>query len=141
MRAPIATKLAELRQAIERIEATPRKGFTPAQRKAVFEAYDGHCAGCDEPLKKGWEVDHIKELRDGGAHELSNWQALCGRDQNGCHQGKTSAFARSRAKSARIVKRETEGAPVSRLKSRNEWPKARKLQSRGFRRFIPTRTA
>lgn len=137
MRAPIAEKLAELRAKVGRIPAfkTPRKGFTPAQRRAVFEAHDGLCAGCDESLMPGWEVDHIKELADGGAHEPSNWQPLCGREQNGCHQGKTSAFNRAKAKPNRIAKREAEGPKPSRFKP------GRKLQSRGFeksRRFAPT---
>lgn len=118
MRAPIAEKLAELRKIIERIEATPRKGFTAKQRAAVFKAYDGLCAGCDEPLKPGWQIDHIKELCDGGAHEPSNWQPLCGPEQNGCHQGKTSKHRTSKAKADRIVKREEHGKKPSRIQGR-----------------------
>jgi len=118
MRAPIAEKLAELRKAIERIETTPRKGFTAKQRREVYEAYDGRCAGCDEPLMPGWEIDHIKEIADGGAHEPRNWQAPCGREQHGCHQGKTSRYRTTSAKANRIHKRETEGPSESRLPSR-----------------------
>jgi len=131
MRAPIAEKLAELRKEIQRIQATPRKGFTPKQREAVFRAYDGLCAGCDEPLKAGWQIDHIKELADGGAHEPANWQPLCGQNQNGCHVGKTSSFRTRKAKAERIVKREERGQEPSRLRSRPfqqrtqpyRWPK------------------
>lgn len=128
MRAPVAEKLAELRAKIGRIPPfkTPRKGFSAKQRQAVFDAYDGVCAGCDEPLLPGWEVDHIKELADGGAHEPSNWQPLCGRNQNGCHQGKTSAFNRGKAKPNRIAKREAEGPKAY------SFTPGRKLQGRGF---------
>lgn len=132
MRAPVAEKLAELRAKIGRIPAfkTPAKKFTPAQRRAVFDAYDGLCAGCDEPLMRGWEVDHIKERADGGTHDPSNLQPLCGPEQNGCHQGKTSAFNRAKAKPNRLAKRELEGPKASKFKP------GRKLQSPGFRTDI-----
>ncbi|MET3527253.1 HNH endonuclease signature motif containing protein [Phenylobacterium koreense] len=132
MRAPIAQKLAELREKIGRIPAhkTPVKKFTKAERKAVFDAYDGLCAGCDEPLLKGWEVDHIKERADGGTHDPSNLQPLCGPEQNGCHQGKTSAFNRGKAKPNRIAKRELNGPKPSTFRP------GRKLQSPGFRTDI-----
>lgn len=133
MREPIASKLAELRKAIQQIEATPRRSFTKKQRQAVFDAYDGRCAGCDEHLKPGWQVDHIKEIADGGAHEPSNWQPLCSQEQNGCHVGKTAAFLTRKAKATRIRKRETEGPKPAKLKSNGAWPKSsRPIQSRGF---------
>lgn len=76
MRAPVAEKLAELRKAIQRIEATPRKGFTKAQRATVSEMFNGCCAGCEEALEPGFHIDHVKELADGGDHALHNWQPL-----------------------------------------------------------------
>jgi 5-methylcytosine-specific restriction endonuclease McrA len=135
VKAPIATKLAELRQAIVEIET--RKSFTPAQRRAVFEAQSGQCSDCEEPLTGRWEIDHVISRAIGGRHEPSNWLGKC----TSCHAAKTKADRKAQAKANRIIKRETEGAPVSSLKSRNEWPQGRKIQSRGFRRFIPTRTA
>lgn len=132
MRAPLAEKLAELREKVGRIPAfkTPRKSFTPKQRRMVFDAYDGLCAGCDEPLMRGWEVDHIKELADGGAHEPANWAPMCSREQNGCHQRKTSAFVSAKAKPDRIAKREARGPKPSKFKP------GRKLRSAGFRTDI-----
>lgn len=133
MKAPIAEKLAELRKAIARIEATPRKSFTKKQRQAVWEKYDGHCAGCDDELQPGWHIDHIEELADGGAHEFANWRALC----PPCHRDKSARMVSSRAKPNRIRKREEEGAKPATLKSRSEWPKGRKLQSRPFAQRRP----
>ncbi len=135
MRAPVAEKLAELRAKIGRIPPfkTPRKGFTPKQRAEVKAAYDGRCAGCDEPLKAGWEIDHIKELCDEGAHEPANWQPLCGREQNGCHQGKTSKHRTTSAKADRCRKRDEElPEPGSIPAHVNPWPPGRKMQSRPF---------
>lgn len=131
-RTPIAEKLAELRAACDRImvEKTPRKGFTKAQRKAVWEAQEGRCGGCEADLLPGFHIDHVRPLADGGAHEPGNWLGMC----PPCHQRKTSGEATKRAKTERIRKREREGQKPSRLKSRNEWPKGRPLQSRGFPR-------
>lgn len=128
MRTPIAEKLAELRRATDRIieDLAPRKGFTPAQRKAVALKTDGHCAGCDEPLMPGWQIDHRLPLALGGAHELSNFQPLCGPSQNGCHVGKTRHDIRRIAAARRIRKREEQGPKPSKLRS------AGKLEGRGF---------
>jgi hypothetical protein len=41
-----------------------------------------------------WDADHIKEIADGGKHELSNMQTLC----IACHKQKTARFMKSRAK-------------------------------------------
>lgn len=127
-------QLNELRAAIGRIPPfkTPRKGFTPKQRQAVSDAYEGRCAGCDERLQAGWQVDHIKEIAEGGAHEPRNWQPLCGQNQNGCHAGKTAAYLTRKAKADRNWQRETEGPPEPQIHSRNEWPQGRTLQSRPF---------
>lgn len=128
MRTPIAEKLAELRKATDRIiaEKAPRKSFTPKQRQGVFTAYDGLCAGCDEPLKGKWQVDHILPLDLEGSHDPSNWQPLCGQDMNGCHVAKTREDIRRIAAARRIRKREAEGAKPSSIQS------AREIQSRGF---------
>lgn len=135
MRAPVAEKLAELRKKIGRIPAfkTPPKKFTPAQRRAVSEAYDGLCAGCDEALKGKWQVDHRVPLELNGAHDPSNWQPLCGQDMNGCHVAKTRDDIKRIAAARRIRKREAEGAKASTIQS------AREIQSRGFDR-TKTRT-
>ncbi len=104
MRAPVAEKLAELRKACDRIIQTPakRKGFTKAQRQAVWEKYDGRCAGCDDPLQPGWQIDHILALTLNGAHEIDNWRAICG----SCHAPKSKAETKAAAKIARLQDRE-----------------------------------
>lgn len=129
-RTPIAEKLAEVRAACDRImvEKTPRKGFTKAQRKAVWDAQKGECGGCEAELLSGFPIDHIIPLADGGAHDLGNWMGLC----VPCHKRKTAKEATARASTNRIRKREKEGQKPSRLKSRNKWPKGRPLKSRGF---------
>ena len=44
------------------------------------------CAACGVLLHpKGFDIDHIMELRDGGKDEMANLQALCGT----CHAKKT----------------------------------------------------
>jgi 5-methylcytosine-specific restriction protein A len=47
-----------------------------------------------KPRKSLWELDHIVPLIDGGGHELENLQTLC----VPCHERKTAAEARARAK-------------------------------------------
>lgn len=132
-------QLNELRAKIGRIPPfkTKRQSFTKKQRQAVSDAYDGRCAGCDEILQPGWQVDHIKEIADGGAHEPRNWQPLCGQNQNGCHVGKTAAYLTRKASADRCWKRETEGPKAATLKSRSAWPKGRRLQSRNDFRTRP----
>lgn len=128
-----------LRERIGQIQpfATKRQSFTKKQRQAVFEAYEGRCAGCDEPLKAGWQIDHIKEIADGGEHAPRNWQPLCAQSQNGCHVGKTAAYLTRKAKADRIRKREVEGPKPAQIQSRTAWPTGRKLQSRGFSKRSP----
>lgn len=126
MRAPVAEKLAELRRAIVEIEA--RKSFTPAQRKAVYEAQHGRCAGCEEPLGKRFEIDHVISLGIGGKHELGNWLGKC----KACHAAKTAIDRKVQAKANRIIRRETEGPKPSRLKSRPFPEDRRPKGSRGF---------
>ncbi|CAN7304835.1 HNH endonuclease [Phenylobacterium sp. LjRoot164] len=120
MKTALALKIANIARPF--VEATQRKGFTKAQRRGVWTAYDGCCAGCDEPLVPGWAIDHRIPLELGGLHEPSNWQALC----TDCHKGKTREDIRQIAKARRIRKRASEGAAPSRLRS------GRALQSAGF---------
>lgn len=126
MRAPIATKLAELRAQIVEIEA--RKSFTPKQRRLVFEAQNGCCAGCEAPLGKRFEIDHVISLGIGGKHEPRNWLGKC----HDCHAKKTATDRKAQAKANRIIRRETEGQPASRIQSRTSWPNGQKIQSRPF---------
>lgn len=127
MRAPVAEKLAELREKIGRIPPgkTPRKGFTEKQRREVAAAFDGLCARCATQLQQGFHIDHIVELDDEGAHEPANWQPLC----PPCHRKKTSAWRTRSAKADRCRKRDEElPEPGSIPAHVNPWPPGRKLQ-------------
>jgi 5-methylcytosine-specific restriction endonuclease McrA len=102
----------------EKIEATPRKAFTPKQRAEAFLRAAGRCEKCLTKLHGCWELDHIVSLWMGGGHEPSNWQCLC----VDCHRReKTPADAKARAKVKRL---ERKADPVTRKPSR--------MQSRGF---------
>jgi len=106
--------LQALREKVGQIRPfkTPRKGFTEAQRRGVYTAYDGRCAGCDDALEPGWHIDHIKRLADGGEHAPRNWMALC----VPCHRDKTAREATASAHADRIYRRETEGPKPATLK-------------------------
>jgi 5-methylcytosine-specific restriction protein A len=103
--------LQALREKIGQIRPfkTPRKGFTEAQRRGVFAAYDGCCAGCDEALQPGWHIDHIKPLRAGGEHAPRNWMALC----PDCHRDKSAAESTGYARADRLHDREVNGRKPS----------------------------
>ena len=126
-RAPIAEKLANLRAEIVEIQA--RKSFTPAQRKAVYEAQDGHCIACEEALSGGFHIDHVISLGIGGKHEPSNWVGIC----IPCHKAKTRLDRAAQASAKRIISRETNGAKPSKFKSRPLPKGSRPMQSRGWK--------
>jgi len=101
----------------------------PARVKVrVFDLADGRCAACGLAIvgKLRPAYDHIVALINGGAHRENNLQLLC----VPCHAVKTrtdvaekSTIARKRAKHLGIT-----------------GPK-RKIQSAGFKRAAPQRTA
>jgi hypothetical protein len=72
------------------------RNVTESQKKRVAGRQRFKCAASVPeytcPLKgepfdeSGYEIDHIKELRDGGTNDLANLQALC----VSCHRVKTS---------------------------------------------------
>ena len=108
--------LAKLREAIGQIRPakTPRKGFTPAQRRQVAEAFDGACSACETALSGAWHIDHVIPLALGGRHDPGNWVPVC----IDCHKAKTRGDVKAIAKAERIIRRETEGPKPSRLRSR-----------------------
>jgi hypothetical protein len=73
-----------------------KRSVTESQKKRVAGRQRYTCAASvseykcpmnGEPFdESGFEIDHIKELRDGGTNDLSNLQALCVM----CHRVKTS---------------------------------------------------
>jgi 5-methylcytosine-specific restriction endonuclease McrA len=107
----------------ELLNGTVRKGFTAKQRKAVYDASEGLCCGCEEPLQPGWHCDHILPLALNGKHALSNWQGLC----PSCHIGKTRDDIRriAKAKSQRSLVEEI-------IPSKRRIKSNSKLQNRGF---------
>lgn len=72
------------------------RNVTDSQKKRVAGRQRFKCAASIPdytcPLKgepfdeSGYDIDHIKELRDGGSNDLSNLQALC----ISCHRVKTT---------------------------------------------------
>lgn len=84
-----------------------------------------NCALCGNPATPG-EIDHIIPLILGGQHRESNLQWLC----RPCHGAKTKLDVKLKAKVARIRKRNL-GIRKS----------SRKIQSRGFARVEPQRSA
>lgn len=112
----------------EPVGATPRRGFSPARRKALLERQGPSCAiqGCERP----WlEADHILPLALGGPDTMENIEGLCGAH----HLGKTRADI-ERVWKAKAQAGETGHGykrPIGR-RADFQWP-SRKLQNRGFR--------
>jgi hypothetical protein len=79
-------------------------------RRLLYKRDKGVCAICSLKLRKGWHLDHIVPLVDGGAFDLSNMQTLC----PDCHRQKTAQEATQRAKSRqRVAVAEPEEAVAS----------------------------
>ena len=43
--------------------------MTSARRKRIFEAHDGICAYCGEPIDGPYDIDHLLSLALGGAED------------------------------------------------------------------------
>lgn len=55
-----------------------RKKISKAERRQVYEKYDGHCAYCGKKIKyNDMQVDHKIPLRLGGADDMSNYMPAC----------------------------------------------------------------
>ena len=75
-----------LREIKEKIKSLKRK-FSTTHRIEVAYKSEYKCNMCHMLLPPTFEVDHIKELWEGGQDEYSNLQALC----PNCHAAKTRA--------------------------------------------------
>lgn len=91
------SKLAMLRSVTE----SQKKRVAGRQRyKCAASIPEYTCPLKGEPFdESGYEIDHIKELRDGGTNDLTNLQALC----ISCHRVKTSRMTTAMSKKDRPV--------------------------------------
>lgn len=112
-----------------------RRGFPKKLRLEVLARQEGLCARCEERIFGRFDVDHIIEHDLMGPDELRNLVAL----HPECHRPKTSARAPVLAKVHRLAETTFQGKRESKrpIQSRNEWPKGRPLQSRGFSKRTP----
>lgn len=93
----------------------------------VFWSHKGFCAKCTRILLPGkWACDHIVALANGGQHRESNLQPLC---ISPCHSAKTKADVALKSKNYRVNAKHLGIRKPSRM------------QSAGFRKAAPQRTA
>lgn len=110
-----------------------RDNFSPHVKKLARARANYTCqlAGCES---SAIDVDHIIPCWQGGKATLDNAQVLCAKH----HKAKSAKEAVMRAKADRQGGRKGQYARRKRngpqLQSRNQWPKGRKIQSRGFGR-------
>jgi hypothetical protein len=64
---------------------TTKRSVSEAKKKYVAARQEWRCAKCGGSLPACYEIDHMKELQDGGTNEVDNLQALC----RNCHGAKT----------------------------------------------------
>ena len=118
---------------------------TAGQVKALIKRDGRKCQACGcEQSNWGFEVDHIRPLWQSAGLELKerraffvleNLQLLCAP----CHKEKSAREAKQRAKEARLRGETGQDRKWKRkIRSRNEWPQGRKIQSRPLRqpRFL-----
>lgn len=100
-----------------------KRRMTPARRKRILERFDGCCARLDCTVTTGLEIDHIIPIALSGKDDDANLEPLCAPH----HLAKTKRDVALIAKARRIVKKNTDPRPPSRLKSRGfEKPKERR---------------
>jgi hypothetical protein len=73
---------------LRNVTESQKKRVAGRQRYTCAASVDDYtCPMNGQPFdESGYEIDHIKELREGGTNDLSNLQALC----VSCHRVKTS---------------------------------------------------
>jgi 5-methylcytosine-specific restriction enzyme A len=112
---------------LEMIPHTKRRSMTKARAAKIFLAHNGICVNCGVQIRQGegWFIEHRIPLAQGGTDDDAN----TGPAHTKCKAGKDATDAASKAKRDRIV---TAG-----LKT----PSRGKLQSRGFAKAPPQRSA
>lgn len=90
-----------------------KRAVSRAMRRRVIAEQDGICARsyCDAPAT---DVDHILPLWLRGKNDRANLEGLCG----ACHDVKTKAEAKARAKCKRIAGETCTAEPARKLKGR-----------------------
>lgn len=116
----------------ERLDATPRKGFTKKQRAEAFLRAEGRCQVCGCKLASTFDIDHVLALDHGGLHKPANWRVLC----KPCHLDKTRDDVKASAKINRLERKHGfEGdkrKPRKVIPSRPFQKSERKIASRKF---------
>lgn len=116
-------------RAVEEWIATDDNQAIPARAKIrVFDRSGGLCASCTLTIvgKLRPAYDHIQALINGGEHRESNLQLLC----VPCHAVKTKADVAEKSVTAR-----------KRAKHLGVYAPRKKIQSAGFRKASPQRSA
>ncbi|WP_169194976.1 HNH endonuclease [Devosia sp. MC1541] len=112
---------------LELVPHTKRRGMTKARAAKIFLAHNGKCCNCGQQIRPGekWFVEHPTPLAQGGADDDTNTAPA----HTKCKAAKDATDAAKKAKRDRIV---TQG-----------WdrPKRSQLQSRGFAKAQPQKTA
>ncbi len=81
-----AARIAGVRRGLQPRAPGNKRAVARKQRWMIAFRQHYVCAACNMLLHpKGFDIDHIVELRDGGKDELDNLQALCAT----CHAKKT----------------------------------------------------
>ena len=114
-----------MRTVPEWIGRTDNSAIPPRVKLRIYDAAKGKCVVCTLTASS-YECDHIVPLILGGSNRESNLQLLC----VPCHKAKTKLDVKLKAKVARVRMRHLGVAPLK-----------RKIQSAGFRRAAPQRTA
>lgn len=79
---------------------TKRRPMTKARRVRIFDAAQGVCHLCGQPIQTGeaWEAEHVIALECGGSDDDANMRPA----HKACHKAKTAADAATGAKLTRI---------------------------------------
>lgn len=81
-----AARIAGVRRSLQPQAPANKRAVARKHRWMIAHRQSYVCATCNMLLHpKGFDIDHIVELRDGGKDELNNLQALCAT----CHAKKT----------------------------------------------------
>lgn len=114
----------------EWIGKTPDSAVPPRVRVRIFQRYDGRCqCGCNRPIRAGeaWDCEDTIAIINGGQRRESNLKPWLTEH----HKGKT---AQDVAEKSRVYRKRAKHLGV-------DLRKGPKIQSRGFPKSKPQRTA